>query len=704
MIRTLKKHIPDLFLIILWILLILIINPIGEFPLNDDWAYAKSVKQTLETGSYFFPDWPAMNLFFQTYWGVLFCLPFGFSFTALRISTLVAGIIGILFFRRLIYDYSASNKTSFFATLLLFFNPLYLNLSFSFMTDVPFVTLCVVSLYYFTKWNEKKYWRYLFMGTIFSLLSILIRQIGILIPLAFLASILINSKKNILYILKGIIPLIFAIITHLAFSYWLKQTGRITPAYKANGEISRLFDVFNLSVFDLFLQIISRFRIILMYLGIFCLPLLILKSPHLFMSFWKHQKIKLFSILLLWVILIIPFFKNYFQPFQGNLIYNLGIGPKLLKDTYILGFNKAPMLGDIGLFILSSIGILSSLLCLLHIFKSLAIKKNEPQKSNNYFIIFSIIIYSGFLSISYFFDRYILLLVPFALIILSKKTNVNTTKWQKIFAIITFSVICFFSIAATHDYLAWNKARWNALNFLMKEKEVTAHQIDGGFEFNGWYQPGPCRDLTDKKSWWWVDNDEYIISFNKINEYKPYATYTYSHLMPGTNNYLYILKIDSSEVKTFSATKTTTLFYDFEKTDPTKNVFIDSTNSIYTLKGVEAKTTDYKFSGLYSVKLSEKNPYGPTLMLESVKPGDHITASIWCYSTHSQVNLVVNSIANEGFYISSNKPVEEKNGWKKLLIDFCMPDNIHSGVGIYVWDQDNHISFIDDFKIQIIKK
>jgi len=31
----------DYLLILMWILAFIIINPIGEFPINDDWAYAK---------------------------------------------------------------------------------------------------------------------------------------------------------------------------------------------------------------------------------------------------------------------------------------------------------------------------------------------------------------------------------------------------------------------------------------------------------------------------------------------------------------------------------------------------------------------------------------------------------------------------------------------------------------------------------------
>src|ERR1041384_2303938 len=90
---TKKNHL--LLISCLWLLLAIIINSYGEFPYNDDWAYAQSVKALVETGTFFMSGWTSVNLLTQIGWGALFCLPFGFSFTALRISTLAAGLLGL---------------------------------------------------------------------------------------------------------------------------------------------------------------------------------------------------------------------------------------------------------------------------------------------------------------------------------------------------------------------------------------------------------------------------------------------------------------------------------------------------------------------------------------------------------------------------------------------------------------------------------
>src|SRR5262245_49747022 len=83
-------------LILFWVCIVSLVNPIGNFPVIDDWAYGWTVKTLLETGRFQLSDWTASNLLSQAIFGTLFCLHFGFSFTCLRLSTLLLGLIGIL--------------------------------------------------------------------------------------------------------------------------------------------------------------------------------------------------------------------------------------------------------------------------------------------------------------------------------------------------------------------------------------------------------------------------------------------------------------------------------------------------------------------------------------------------------------------------------------------------------------------------------
>src|SRR5215467_14824760 len=75
--------------------------------------------------------------------GALFCLPFGFSFTALRVSTWVLAVAGAIGLYELLRDLGIDRGASLLGTATLGANPLYMILGLSFMTDVPFAAVTI---------------------------------------------------------------------------------------------------------------------------------------------------------------------------------------------------------------------------------------------------------------------------------------------------------------------------------------------------------------------------------------------------------------------------------------------------------------------------------------------------------------------------------------------------------------------------------
>lgn len=88
-----------------------------------------------------------------------------------------------------------------------------------------------------------------------------------------------------------------------------------------------------------------------------------------------------------------------------------------------------------------------------------------------------------------FFDRY--MLVP----MLSCSTLIQTrvhflaklSRLRFVIIILMFTFMGSLTIAFTHDYLAWNHARWLALNDFVYINKISPKRIDGGFEFSGTY-------------------------------------------------------------------------------------------------------------------------------------------------------------------------------------------------------------------------
>ena len=48
------------------------------------------------------------------------------------------------------------------------------------------------------------------------------------------------------------------------------------------------------------------------------------------------------------------------------------------------------------------------------------------------------------------------------------------------------------SVGLMHDWLSWNVARWS-LGHRAVARGIPAHDIEGGFEWDGWYAPRPVH-------------------------------------------------------------------------------------------------------------------------------------------------------------------------------------------------------------------
>ncbi len=110
-----------------------------------------------------------------------------------------------------------------------------------------------------------------------------------------------------------------------------------------------------------------------------------------------------------------------------------------------------------------------------------------------------------------------------------------------------------FTVGATHDYLSWNRARWQALHNLMQEVQILPYQVEGGFEFAGWYLYDSKYKEKLGKNWWLVNNPDYIISFKPITGYEEVKRYPFRRWIPfGKGNILVLHKTlnrDSSKLE-----------------------------------------------------------------------------------------------------------------------------------------------------------
>ena len=81
-----------LILIAIFVVAVLLVDPRGNFPLDDDWGVGFTTFTLLQTGRVQFTPFASATAYLQFFWGALWAASFGETFTVLRISTLVLSL------------------------------------------------------------------------------------------------------------------------------------------------------------------------------------------------------------------------------------------------------------------------------------------------------------------------------------------------------------------------------------------------------------------------------------------------------------------------------------------------------------------------------------------------------------------------------------------------------------------------------------
>lgn len=530
-----KNALPVLALAAAWTLAIALVNPLGDFPLNDDFSYARSTFNFLEQGRLIYDQWLSMTLVSQLLWGALFCKIFGASFTVLRFSTLVLAWVGLVASYFLCRELGQGRKLSCLIAAVVAFNPFFFSLSFTFMTDVPFFTFCVLSTFFYGKSLRTGAISWVLAGTFFALAATFVRQLGLMLPVSFGVAWLFREGFRHKSWLVALTPAALALVLFFLYTNWLEVTNGLSEGY---GDVGRLFK--RLGEPEFFGIAFYRTGILAVYLGAFSLPLSLALLPSVNR---KTGSMKNWTTALAVVLLLVTTLAAWEKLPWGNLLYNLGLGPKLLKDSYFF-LNIRPVLPAWVVEFLKITGFGGALLLFILIKSNLPpmFLKNLRKHPFVIFALANLVLYVGFLMLDmHFFDRYFFQMLPFLLVVALPPAGVFLKKrWLVAGAtVLTFQAI--FSLTATHDYLSWNRARWQALEFLEKEKNIPPNRIDGGFEYNGWHKPGQ-RNYESAKSWWWVDRDDFVVAFGDLNGFSKEMGFPFVRWLPPGQDSIYILK------------------------------------------------------------------------------------------------------------------------------------------------------------------
>jgi hypothetical protein len=561
---------PDVLLLAsIWIASLLVVNPLGDFPLNDDWAFGLSVKRLLQTGDFRPVGWTGMPLISQTLWGSLFCLPGGFSFTALRLSTLVLSLCGCLLVYLLVRQVHPSRWLAAFSALTVGFNPMYYALSNTFMTDVPFMAFLLGAAWFFCRNLQHGSDVDLVCGTACALAATLCRQPGLAAPLAFLICLLWSRGLSVRWVIRSLVPLFLCLGGLLAYDHWLRSSGRLPALYtvRTQSVVSMLC-----SPRQLVPGLAKHIGTALLYLGWFALPVMVLVWPTAAEARRARRAAFVAGCVGLTFVLcsIVGLARlRGPMPTEGNIILAQGIGPLSLRDVHILNLPHLPTIGKGFWLAVTAVSVLGGASLLgaaaamaATLRRSTIPARIQPDRAVGLFCLVCTGIYLAPFLVIGGWDRYYLPPLPLLLVGIAALT---AGSWARPagarlpLALLLLASLTLFAVLATKDYLAWNRARWTALNDLLADRKVTAADVDGGFEFNGWYLYDPAYKETPGKSWYWVDRDSYLLAFADMPGYRTVKEYPYTHwLPPYAGKILVLRKAVAAEPKPDSSSRTPT--------------------------------------------------------------------------------------------------------------------------------------------------
>lgn len=517
-----------------------IVHPLKEFPLNDDWSYSKSVRLLQFENKFTIGDWPAMTLFTHIIWGFLFTKSFGFSFVVLRISGLCASFIGSLILYSLVKKISGHKTFALCTALVLFLNPIYFNLSNTFMTDVSFTTVFLWSALLIYNFHQNQKPLTVFWIFIASALLVLIRQFGIVVPFAFLISCLFVKQKKWYFSVLAVICLVFVFGV---FKYYENYLAGILPehaAYKFSHNIGLKNDTF---MQLLYYNIEQRFKILLVLVLTFIAPVLLIFLPG---AFKASNTLVFFGVLFLSFVLVNRFFKEVPFPFR-NIFMNMTVGYETFyQNTQSpVAHNHSDSFGkimDMVKLVLSAISIAVSVLFFIN--KRSAVSESVSRLPFVIFVLTFFVLYLFELFISEsFFDRYALPLIISMVLVVVCFSSVYKPDFRLYLVLIPF--FFYVSVFGTKDYFEWNAKKWEAYHYLKNEKNIPPAKINAGFEVSCWNEGW--------ESWWGnyldLNGINYLIQFKSENGFSPLKAYEFQRYFPYKEDKIYIFVRDTIQDK-----------------------------------------------------------------------------------------------------------------------------------------------------------
>jgi hypothetical protein len=475
------------------ILCYFLIRPYAEIGINDDWVYIKDALKVAQTGHISYSGTETPILGWQLYFGALFIKLFGFSFTAVRLATVIEAMATAFVLERTFERAGLNLQNATLATATFVLSPLYLPWAFAFMSDISGV-LCIVVCSYMClralearSQNSAMAW--ISLAALVNAAGGTARQIAWLGALLMVPSTLWFLRKSRRAFLVGSIAWIAAVAFVVAAMHWFARQPYSIP--------EPLPDRIGFDLLKNFGRAVLGGAGVL---ALFALPVLLFFAISL--RSWKRYAAALAAVLA-----IAPIHWLKIDKWPANVAYNAITTRSFERLNAIAAEETHLAAARYGLRMLLTGATLFGLLCLVLCCFERRRGRSAAQQEATAISWQKLGVIFGPFSAAYLallalqpaiFDRYFLPLLAILLLVLTRFYQERVQAKVPLASVSLIVLFGAFSVAATHDNFALYRGYASAIDEL-RASGTPATAILGPWEYGGWTEVEKAGYVNDSR-------------------------------------------------------------------------------------------------------------------------------------------------------------------------------------------------------------
>jgi hypothetical protein len=505
-------------------LAVLLSLPFANMGFIDDWSYVRTAYDFARTGHFIYNGWATAMLGWQIVWTAPFLKLFGYSFTVARLSMLPFAMGCGWLLHAILRRSGISNRNAIFGSLTFCLSPLFIPLAASYMSDVGGLFLILLCIYLcqraLASTRDEAIIFWLCAAALTNIVGGTERQIIWLGTLVVVPSTawLLRQRRGV--VATAVFLWLLSLVLIFLSTHWFYRQPYsvperlIYPPATDPGEptsallLERLRAAYIAAKF-MFLMVVL-FKTLLCFLLI-ALPILLawLVAAR---KLGRNAQLRLGAIVVAlavvaWILKIYGWLEEWLMPWLFHVLNSEAIS----KTSWdMLGVR--PVALPISARIIISVLVIVSGAALIEWF--IASREQKPRHVAScegnacswktlavlympYTLAYVVLMLPRGLRF-YIFDRYLLGILPIAIIYLLKLYEERVGRSLPALSYVTLAAFALYGVAATHDLFALNRARIASVNEV-RASGVQKNAVQAGFEYDGWTEIDEAGYVNESK-------------------------------------------------------------------------------------------------------------------------------------------------------------------------------------------------------------